>query len=219
MSKLNKELIPIFPMNIGWYEYPDFTKDKDALIEAVRSEEKLQKNDIDSGVAPSIKFNLKESDFDFLTKDKDHPVLENLASFFFNAVWDMISEMTPSEYLPPNGSRINIPECWYHITNNKGYHEFHQHNGFSWSGIFYLQTSECDYENGANNFYDTFRPKVKGDVGALYTASDVFSMKPEEGYLLLFPSWIYHSAVPYEGEEDRIIISFNASVEPNIEES
>jgi len=213
--KLKKELIPIFPINLGWYEYPDFEKDKEALIEAVRSQEKLQDRDIDSGLALRIKHNIKESHPYFLSKNsEEHPVLNNLSQFFFDSVWDIVKELTPPEYLPPQGSRINIPDCWYHITNDKGYHEFHQHAGYSWSGIFYLQTSECNEYNGVNNFYDTFRPKIARDVGAFWSNEDVASIEPKEGYLLIFPSWIYHSAFPYEGDEDRIVISFNALIEP-----
>jgi hypothetical protein len=29
---------------------------------------------------------------------------------------------------------------------------------------------------------------------------------------VLFPSWLAHKAMPYVGDQDRMIISFNASV-------
>jgi hypothetical protein len=29
---------------------------------------------------------------------------------------------------------------------------------------------------------------------------------------VVFPSWLAHQAMPYEGEQDRIILSFNVSV-------
>lgn len=35
---------------------------------------------------------------------------------------------------------------------------------------------------------------------------------PVPGQLVLFPSWLAHQALPYEGELDRMVISFNASI-------
>jgi hypothetical protein len=32
------------------------------------------------------------------------------------------------------------------------------------------------------------------------------------GQLVLFPSWLAHQALPYDGALDRVIVSFNASV-------
>jgi len=29
---------------------------------------------------------------------------------------------------------------------------------------------------------------------------------------VLFPSWLAHQALPYDGEKERVIISFNASI-------
>jgi hypothetical protein len=34
----------------------------------------------------------------------------------------------------------------------------------------------------------------------------------ENGLLLLFPSYLLHSGLPYSGQEDRVVIAFNAKV-------
>ena len=41
-----------------------------------------------------------------------------------------------------------------------------------------------------------------------------FSIKPEEGNLLLFPSYLYHDVGKNLSDEDRIVISFNVSIIP-----
>jgi hypothetical protein len=35
---------------------------------------------------------------------------------------------------------------------------------------------------------------------------------PESGKLVVFPSWLPHQAMPYVGQRDRLIVSFNGSV-------
>ena len=32
------------------------------------------------------------------------------------------------------------------------------------------------------------------------------------GQLVVFPSWLAHQALPYDGRRERVIVSFNASV-------
>ena len=39
-----------------------------------------------------------------------------------------------------------------------------------------------------------------------------FDVDPEPGQLVLFPSWLAHRALPYDGVAERIVVSFNARV-------
>ena len=50
------------------------------------------------------------------------------------------------------------------------------------------------------------------DVGNAYLQPPHQDIEPVPGQLLLFPSWLAHQALPYSGEQERIIISFNASI-------
>ncbi|MCX7602300.1 MAG: 2OG-Fe(II) oxygenase family protein, partial [Meiothermus sp.] len=50
------------------------------------------------------------------------------------------------------------------------------------------------------------------DLGNAFMQQSTFDVTPEEGVLVVFPSWLLHKAMPYDGERDRVIISFNAQV-------
>ena len=39
-----------------------------------------------------------------------------------------------------------------------------------------------------------------------------FNFEPEEGKLLIFPSYLYHSVKANKSNEDRIVISFNVEI-------
>ena len=45
-------------------------------------------------------------------------------------------------------------------------------------------------------------------------SSNGFSIKPEEGNLLIFPSYLYHDVGKSLSDDDRIVISFNVSILP-----
>jgi hypothetical protein len=40
-----------------------------------------------------------------------------------------------------------------------------------------------------------------------------FRIQPEDGLLVIFPSWLYHWVHPYAGRTPRIAVSFNAAVD------
>ncbi|HEY1377636.1 MAG TPA: putative 2OG-Fe(II) oxygenase [Gemmataceae bacterium] len=52
------------------------------------------------------------------------------------------------------------------------------------------------------------------DHGNLYVATTSVDPPVHDGLLILFPSYLLHSALPYTGALDRIVISFNARVLP-----
>ena len=50
------------------------------------------------------------------------------------------------------------------------------------------------------------------DLGNAYLQRPQHDVQAEEGLLVVFPSYLEHKALPYEGERDRIVISFNAAI-------
>ena len=50
------------------------------------------------------------------------------------------------------------------------------------------------------------------DMGNAYLQKNSMDIQPEEGMLVIFPSYLPHKAMAYEGNKDRIIISFNVQI-------
>lgn len=206
---------------IAEYSYNNFNADKPLIIESVRANEAMQTKNVESEIATLIKSNLKESKFQFLEKNRDEfLVLRRLQNFFFECISDYVYRNRP----PAGDISMDIHESWYHITNNNGYHGVHSHGECSLAGIFYVQSQECgfiDYGdnvqgmNGINVFH---HPNPATSVFGDYVSTEIygdpshFRADPREGNLILFPSYILHEATPYNGNEDRIVISFNSKV-------
>jgi hypothetical protein len=69
--------------------------------------------------------------------------------------------------------------------------------------------------NGVTRFYGPHFNHLGGahmDFGNAYLQSAHLDIEPVAGQLVVFPSWLPHQAMPYDGETERIIVSFNASV-------
>lgn len=213
------QAIPLWPQIIFMTRYRDWAIDSKKIKNAIESEATLQEKRIQSGIAEKIKTQgLYESDFDFLKKKDKYPILVKLEEFFKEAVLDVVTHGLPKAnplHGIPEGIKLEttLTDCWYHITNDNGAHGAHNHPGSSWSGIFYVQTDGCSVEKGIgiNRWHNVNSINATTDWGgAWWLANNIFDLKPLEGHLVLFPSWLLHEATPYKGSKDRIIISFNS---------
>lgn len=171
---------------------------------------------IGSGVATSAKAKegLYESSFELFASQ--HPGLSQLKAYLEETLKLAVAHVNggkvdPSRILP------EINESWFHITNDGGFHDAHFHNQCSWCGIYYLQAGDSTATdasgpgNGVNRFYCPL-PSGGGwtDYGNQYLGSNRADFVPQDGLLVLFPSYLLHSALPYRGQRDRIAIAFNS---------
>jgi uncharacterized protein (TIGR02466 family) len=104
--------------------------------------------------------------------------------------------------------------AWANVNENGDYNRSHSHPNNHWSGVYYVDTGEPDPEvvpNGAIEFID---PRPAADVfefpGAFLPAT--WTLQPESGTMLMFPSWLRHGVLPYFGKGPRISIAFNLCV-------
>lgn len=202
--------------------WPDHATRAPAIISYLRDRQAALTQRIASGVALTAKSRqgLVESPFDLL--DSSHPDLGKLKSFIEQVLRATIAQVNGSQ-VDPARIRPVITESWFHITNHGGFHDAHVHNQCSWCGIYYLQAGDCSTSddsgpgNGVNRFYS---PIPNGgsisDYGNAYLQSNRVDVVPKDGTMVLFPSYIMHSALAYRGKDDRIVISFNsyATLEP-----
>ena len=110
---------------------------------------------------------------------------------------------------------IRIKEMWAIINKKDNFNISHIHPNCFLSAAYYVKApKDC----GNIHFYEPnevkkfHRPPVEK---LTELSSSGFSIKPEEGNLLIFPSYLYHDVGKSLSEDDRIVISFNVSILPN----
>lgn len=64
--------------------------------------------------------------------------------------------------------------------------------------------------NGGSRFYSPI-PLGYRDFGNRYLFEEM-DAPIQDGLLILFPSYLRHSGLPYHGTRDRIVIAFNARI-------
>lgn len=166
------------------------------------------------------------SSTDDLLMRYDNQALNELFAFISQSVFEISSNMNSEIWKHSQSKKMNmeVVGAWFQIQNGHGYHETHTHGNCAWSGVYYVQVDDDEKResnktfatmNGITRFYSHQMDVIGGgymDSGNLYLQSTSFDSKPEEGVLCIFPSHLKHMAMPYEGEKDRIIVSFNVQV-------
>jgi len=107
---------------------------------------------------------------------------------------------------------VKIPSLWAIINEKGALNQRHHHGNSDLSAAYYVKAPKnC----GEIVFYDprpapVFRhPEANGPN---ILNATVNSVKPEEGLLVLFPSYLEHSVNPNLSNNQRIVISFNINI-------
>lgn len=194
---------------------PDHEFLKDDLLSYIYKDQENQESPIASQVAITAKHQLFESKLNFL--EAENAAVMEIRRMFEEVVSAIATEVNAPYWPAESEGDATIIESWYHVTKDGGYHDIHSHPNCSWCGIYYLEPGECELgsRNGVNRFYD---PRINADhysdVGTAYLGEQGFwDFEPVEGQLVIFPSYLKHSALPYFGEKDRVVIAFNSVID------
>ncbi len=150
---------------------------------------------------------------------------QRLVRFFVESLRDTTKAANAGAW-PASGLdlRIALNGVWFQISSGGAFHDVHTHGNCSWSGVYIVQVDPPEERrrhavygaaNGSTRFYGPWFDKLGGaqvDLGNAYLQPPHVDVEPVEGQLVLFPSWLAHQAMPYSGQRERVIVSFNASV-------
>ncbi len=161
---------------------------------------------------------------DLLSKYPLHNELNELSEFISQSIVEVAKVANEGLWSSGEKVRVNITGLWFQISNNHAFHEMHVHGNCSWSGVYYLRSGDCskspdshrgEQPNGITRFYGPHIEHMAGgfgDYGNYYLHDSSWDSYPEDGKLCVFPSHIKHMPFPYNGAEDRVIVSFHAQV-------
>ena len=135
-----------------------------------------------------------------------------------------------SELLPPNGeleplsaeisefcksinlgiNEIVIPQMWINVNKKNDWNAIHSHGQYNLSGTYYVKVPS---DSGKIVFRDP-RPVALTNSFMVnrFDKGEFRKVKPIEGLLILFPSYLEHFVEPSNADEDRISISFDVVV-------
>ena len=111
-------------------------------------------------------------------------------------------------YLAHRPSRFKLM-MWSVVMDSQGHQLPHMHPDGWVSGVYYVELpGKMRASTGEQDGWIEFGRPLRELTGSL--APEVKTIRPEEGMLVLFPSYFYHRTIPFESTEQRISIAFDA---------
>lgn len=141
----------------------------------------------------------------------DEPVA-TIQSFFEAAVKRYIAEVLPTFAAPVP---IPSPAAWRFsgwgvVLQSSGHQKSHFHPSGVVSGVYYVRIPEVVKQGTAGSAGHIVFGNPPPEVLPAGTARLLMaSVKPEEGTLILFPSYLWHQTVPFDSREPRISLAFD----------
>lgn len=134
------------------------------------------------------------------------------------AIDDWIAELDAEPAHPflggiPRAYRLNT---WATLVPEQGEISAHIHEESWLSGAYYPRLPDAMGDDGPAGWIEFGRPSAELPA----VPDDALRLlRPEEGLLLLFPSYLFHRTLPFHGEGERVSLSFDVEPVEKREES
>ena len=144
-----------------------------------------------------------------------------LKVFIEDQIARFLVEIKPIELVKQTIGQLKISSSWATKFDNGDFAHQHHHLPDEISGVYYYQVPEATPVNAEDtNRYEGhlyFVTPVMGHYMSLMTAPlQRVYVAPQEGKLVLFPSYLEHGVMPCDNKDkSRISISFNGSIHHN----
>lgn len=210
-----QEIIPLFAVPFAYCHHSAPAQ----LNAALRSYTLAQETRGAAGANPQPQTTrnatLYESHFN-LFRDPN-PAIQELKAFCWDQLLAVVGQL--NGYDLKALERLEIyNDAWFHVTRRGGFFGLHNHPNASWSGVYCIEPGRHDPdrpESGALTFVNPMLASSMYLDAAVVRIPPPFgnqlrSVRLQAGQLVIFPSYLLHDVKPFEGEGERITISFNS---------
>jgi uncharacterized protein (TIGR02466 family) len=160
---------------------------------------------------------LFESTFDFF--EQPHPEITELRDHCLAFVYDTVARFNEDFWESAGVDLVQLQttmESWFHVTRSGGWQGLHKHANNSWSGVYFVRRGTQRDPEEKNGFFRIHDPRQNismfHDMAMVPFSTGIVDIEPQDGKLIVFPSWLQHEVLPYFGEEPRITVAFNVSI-------
>ena len=190
----------LFPTPIWTIQLDNFENINDDMFNFIKETQRKDKR----GIKRSNNKGWHSKDFD-MKKAEPQTFIKNISPSIEKVMTDMNWEKEKQS--------IKISNMWAIINTGGSTNSRHQHGNSTISAAYYVRAPQnC----GDIVFYDPRPAPVFSYPTAIASNllnAQVNSITPKEGALILFPSYVDHSVNENLSNEERIVISFNVTIQ------
>jgi uncharacterized protein (TIGR02466 family) len=120
------------------------------------------------------------------------------------------------EYGQPPRQMEWILHAWANVNGPGHFNRVHTHPGSTWSGTYYVDTGLAEGAPASDaaplHIFDPCQGRANLFLPGLVPSS--FTIRPQPGLMVIFPSYLAHMVFPQTGPNARISIAFNLRRDP-----
>ena len=143
--------------------------------------------------------------------DSTHPVIKELRSAIEARAKEFLSTLTRVKkhpFLSRLSQDIDFIGSWSVRLRQKGFHKSHYHSEGWLSGVLYVDVPAEVKING-HGWLVFGRPDISG-----VDMTEDYAVKPQEGNVVFFPSYIWHGTNPILSNQQRLTVAFDIVPNP-----
>lgn len=192
----------MFPTFLGEARFPDFAAEKSSLLASI---DELRREDLE-GIATSNEY-YTHGYTSFFSRNTlyNEPGFKRLAAF----IRQQASHYAARQFWDLQRFEPLMTFMWCNVNGKNSYHAEHLHPFSHISGVFYVS---CAPDSGDISFKDPRPGRMMVPPPVAHSSPEnsmVIKIRPEDGKLLMFPSFLEHSVAQNPTDTERVSVSFN----------
>ena len=116
-----------------------------------------------------------------------------------------VAAAPPHPFFDGRPSRIEITG-WAVILESGGHQTAHMHSSCWLSGVYYVVVPDAVDTGDQAGWIEFGRPEERFKLAS---EPEVRAYRPEEGLMVLFPSFMFHRTIPFQSDQKRICVAFD----------
>jgi uncharacterized protein (TIGR02466 family) len=192
----------MFPTFLGEARFPDFADEKRSLLASI---DRVRREDTEGAVISKQYYAHGYTSFFTRNTLYNDPGFERLAAF----ICEQATYYSAKQFWDLQRFEPLMTSMWCNVNGKHSYHAEHLHPFSHISGVFYIN---CSRESGDIAFKDPRPGRMMVPPPAAQSVPEnsmVVKIIPEDGKLLMFPSFLEHSVAQNPTDTERVSISFN----------
>lgn len=203
-------ILPLFPTIMHIVEIPNFHNIQGKLVDYIYEQketfETVTGRTNMGGWQSEDTYHNSDNILNTIVKDnlKDHLIDKGILSKALDTVTGPII------------TAIRLTSLWINVNGKGHYNVQHNHPLSNFSGVFWVKSPEGsgDIKFRSPNTFSCYK-EISFYTKAFkeqYNAYTSFNIPPQEGVMLIFPSFLLHSVEENLSDEDRISVAFNLDI-------
>ena len=222
----NNKISLMWPTYFGEFYNPDHKETKERLLDFFTQYKKDNKNSRLGGtvLSPDDKIGKENHEIDddlYMSKYNLHleknEHYQKLIRFIGQSIMTIALHANKTEIKNLQFEQKNltavIKDSWFIDYKKGGFVMPHTHPQCSWNCVYYVQIGDDVSSINGSTFFQKARPaNHTSDFGSQYNNETMLKINATEGKLVVWPQYLMHGSIPYQGNKNRIIVSANALV-------